>query len=64
MAKGMTNRQDSKPEKCGKCGLPHIFVGGLCPEDGPEARAKFDTALKGWATYESRMQDRRRKGWA
>jgi hypothetical protein len=62
MANGLTKREESKPQPCGRCGLPHIYLGGLCPEDGPEVRAKFDRALDGWSTYQERMTARRRAG--
>jgi hypothetical protein len=43
-------------QACERCGLPHIYVSGLCPAEAPEA---FERALAGWAEYQRRLAERR-----
>ena len=44
---------------CEKCGLPHIYLQGMCPKDDPEA---FERALDSWREYDERLADRRKEG--
>ena len=46
---------------CERCGLPHIYVRGLCPDDDPEA---FERALKAWSKYDREvLPERRSRGY-
>lgn len=45
---------------CGKCKLPHPFIGGKCPNKGtPEERAAAKRAIEAWGEYDRRLRDRR-----